>query len=212
MDFSKNKYAIFSFFGIIIFIILAIQVYLGLSITYFDSAFNSWLISNNLSIWNASLVIAYIFGTPGFVLLCILLAVISAFRGKNSHTLFILGTMLLTGGIGYIMKIIIHRARPESIILETDFSFPSGHSLYSFVLISIIFYLFFSEIKNIRNKRIAAVSLSLLVFAVGFSRLYLHVHWFSDILGGWALGIFLFSLAAFVHEKYKRLDKKNIGF
>lgn len=99
-------------------------------------------------------------------------------------------SMLASGLLIYIIKEIVQRARPENaLILESGFSFPSGHALISVVFFGFLIYF---ALKNMKNKS-AKITISIILIAVilfiGKSRLILNVHWFSDVLAGFFLGL-----------------------
>lgn len=87
-------------------------------------------------------------------------------------------------------KLIINRNRPLTWIVTppTDPSFPSGHTICSVVFYGIIIYL----LKNIKNKKIRLtlrILLTTLIILIGISRLYLGVHFLSDVLVAYLLGV-----------------------
>ncbi len=89
-------------------------------------------------------------------------------------------------------KNIFDRPRPalhDTSIHETSYSFPSGHSMGSMVAYGALGYLAILALPPRRRLRLAALAaLSLLILAIGFSRMYLAAHWFTDVLGGFTLG------------------------
>ena len=102
------------------------------------------------------------------------------------------GAGLLNDGL----KAFFHRLRPEpffGIAPPGDFSFPSGHALCSFCFYGMITALFFRRIRN-RAARIAITSAAvIIILLVGVSRVYLGVHYPTDVLGAWSLGLFWIS-------------------
>lgn len=90
------------------------------------------------------------------------------------------------------LKVLFHRARPDpffGIPPPGDYSFPSGHSLCSFCFYGMIAALFVARIRN-RAARVAVVmAAALIIFSVGMSRVYLGVHYPTDVLGGWTLAL-----------------------
>ena len=86
---------------------------------------------------------------------------------------------------------IIQRPRPEDfrLIEETGYSFPSGHSMASMAFYGLIIYFAFKYVKNKNAKIIICTILSLLVLLIGISRIYLGVHYASDVIAGFVLSI-----------------------
>lgn len=94
--------------------------------------------------------------------------------------------------LNLFLKSILQRPRPNEyrIINETGYSFPSGHSMISMAFYGFIIYLIYKNIKNKYLKWISIILLSILILMIGFSRIYLGVHYVSDVLAG-----FLFSIS-----------------
>ena len=100
--------------------------------------------------------------------------------------------------LGYVIKILVQRVRPVNL-LEADYSFPSGH-----VLVSGLLCLFFSYALWESHRKTAVALLSFPIL-MAITRLYLGVHWFSDILGSlfFALLWFFISILLFdITKKY----------
>lgn len=105
------------------------------------------------------------------------------------------------------IKIIIARPRPpiEMRLIEVKhYSFPSGHSIMSMVLYGLLIYFVYKYVKN-RILKIALISiLSILIIAIGFSRVWLGVHFPTDVIGGFALGICCLCLFIYIDNfKFK---------
>jgi undecaprenyl-diphosphatase len=115
-----------------------------------------------------------------------------------------------------LIKLIVQRARPEnSLITETGFSFPSGHATMSLILFTLLLLTFKNDIKNNALKWVFIVCNITLILLIGLSRIYLNVHWFSDVIGGFALGLFWLTLLILVFKyvnvslKKRRSHEKN---
>lgn len=138
-------------------------------------------------------------GSGGFV--WIIIAVIMLFFQKSRKTGIVLGAGLLSGFIigNVFLKNVVARERPcwinqalEILIaVPNDYSFPSGHTLSSFIAATII-------MKYNGKMGIAAYALA---FAISFSRLYLYVHFPTDVLAGAILGILIGLIVCKLSEK-----------
>ena len=144
-------------------------------------------------------------------ILWILLAVGMLFFKKNRKTGLMMGTALVLGLIfgNGVLKNLFQRVRPydlENALVQVpiiakpgDWSFPSGHTLASFEAATVLM---------IRNKRFGIPALILAVL-IAFSRLYLYVHFPSDVLAGALLGVLLGFLGVFIVGKIaKTVDKE----
>ncbi len=127
---------------------------------------------------------------------------------KNSK--FIVLNLILSYFLNETLKLIIRRQRPPrlQIIAENGYSFPSGHSMISFAYYGFLIYLVNKNIKNKKIKTPLIVFLSLLILVIGISRIYLGVHYVTDVIGGFVFGfIYLFLLIKYVYN-YKKVKQK----
>ena len=100
-------------------------------------------------------------------------------------------SVLTAGGIGlnFLLKDLFARTRPElwdRILDVRQYSFPSGHAMISLIIYGFIGYWVATRYRHWRNLVVSVVVL--LILAIGFSRLYLGVHWPTDIIAGYAAG------------------------
>ncbi len=93
--------------------------------------------------------------------------------------------------LNQLLKRILQRPRPTEyrIIEETGYSFPSGHSMISMAFYGYLIYLIYKYIENKYVKWILISLLSILICMIGVSRIYLGVHYTSDVLGGFLISI-----------------------
>ena len=112
---------------------------------------------------------------------------------KNKKIGLVIGINLITITIlNQLFKFILQRPRPTEyrIINESGYSFPSGHSMISMAFYGFLIYLIYKYVKNKKIKYISITLISALIIFIGISRIYLGVHYTSDVLAG-----FLFSIS-----------------
>ena len=119
---------------------------------------------------------------------------VAGFLGWRRRWL-LLGTWLvgLTGSVilDQLLKQLFARPRPvfeRPLILETSYSFPSGHAMVSLVAYGVLAYFAMLALGTWRARVAVVLGTALLVLLIGFSRLYLGVHYFSDVVAGFAAG------------------------
>lgn len=89
------------------------------------------------------------------------------------------------------MKHIFLRARPDAalhLVKQGGFSFPSGHSVTSVIFYGVLIYLLNRHCKNDKLRKVLTVICGFLALTIGPSRIYVGVHWPTDVLAGWCIG------------------------
>jgi len=140
----------------------------------------------------------YQFLVPFILLITILLYI----KKKN---IFIFPLVLVIAGaeiITFLGKIWLYRARPLSaVFLESGFSFPSGHATAAIAFYGFLAYVLIKVLKE-RYKCLIIISAVLLAFLIGLSRLYLGVHYFSDVITGYLVGLVALLIGITLTKKY----------
>jgi undecaprenyl-diphosphatase len=112
--------------------------------------------------------------------------------------------------INQAIKHIVKRPRPNVLRLveENGYSFPSGHSMISIAFYGLVIYLIYKNVKNKYLKWSLITLLSLLILTIGFSRIYVGVHYFTDVAGGLLLGLaFLIFYINIYNKKVMKNEK-----
>ena len=132
---------------------------------------------------------------------------------KKEHlpfALLIAANIAIGALLNYILKQLIQRQRPDLLRLVEigGYSFPSGHSMSSIIFYGFIAFLCIRYLKH-RSKYFLAVILGLFVIMIGISRIYLGVHYASDVLGGFIFGSGWIILCIKLAERYGFLKKEG---
>lgn len=144
----------------------------------------------------------------------IFIAVVAIFLAiiiKNKKiAISILANLVIITGLNQLFKRILQRPRPTEyrIIQETGYSFPSGHSMKSMAFYGYLIYLIYKHVKNKYIKWISISLLSILICLIGISRIYLGVHYTSDVLGGFLISISYLVIYISSVNKFLMEDKK----
>ena len=166
----------------------------------FDSSVNERVTYNRSSIafsfFNGLTNLA---STSFIIVLSAVLLLFLIYRKRYKDVLFFV--FVLGGGavIEFLLKSLVHRARPFDALVEASgYSFPSGHALKAVLFFSLLIYLFSRNFKRDLSRYVFVFACVVLILLIGFSRIYLNVHWVSDVIGGFFFGLFWFFFSLFV--------------
>ena len=184
----KNKKTIILFVSLILFIFLTYNIFNN-KIAFIDSYIEGIILSiRNDKLTDIMTIITNISSAYALIVITILLLILI----KNKKIpILITFNLIFSFLTSQLIKIILRRDRPVNISLVNamGFSYPSGHSMVSMAYFGFIAYLVYKYIDNTIVKVILIITLFVSIFAIGFSRIYLGVHYFSDVLGGFLLSI-----------------------
>ncbi|MGN1269641.1 MAG: phosphatase PAP2 family protein [Clostridia bacterium] len=180
----------------IILMVIIINI-LNNKIQSFDMKVYSF-ISNFIS-QNNTIIMKVITEVASATILCGMCATILIFIKNKKYGLLIAINLFISTVLNIILKNIFDRARPEGyrLIEAGGFSFPSGHSMASMTFYGFLIYLILKKVQNKYIKWTSVIILSIIILAVGISRIYLGVHYASDVIGGFCFSIIY--LAFFTH-------------
>ena len=127
----------------------------------------------------------------GAIFLSIATVMLFLFIKNKKIGLSIISNIVIITILNQLLKRILQRPRPTEfrIVEETGYSFPSGHSMVSMAFYGYLIYLIYRYIKNKYVKWTLITILSILICLIGISRIYLGVHYTSDVLGGFLISI-----------------------
>ncbi len=112
----------------------------------------------------------------------------------------------------FFLKFIFHRTRPLTPLLQQaqGYSFPSGHALMSVTFYGLLIVVVWQNINNTFLKWVLVIMLFALIIAIGISRVYLRVHYASDVIAGFCLGFIWLILSLWVIQRFEKYSRKKI--
>lgn len=153
------------------------------------------------------------FGSGQFLTALAFILIIAFFRKEkySFYTSMIIINLILSSLLNVGFKYIFHRDRPDILRLIdiSGYSFPSGHSMAAMSFYGFLIYLCCKN-YNTRWKYLIISLLASLIMFIGLSRVYLGVHYASDVLGGFFLGISWIGVYSIIVEK--RYSKKHASY
>jgi undecaprenyl-diphosphatase len=200
----------------LLFVDLAEQFRLTTSLVYrYDQAIHTWIGHERQNAVTILLRTATTLGgSTGMAAIVLIVAAILLVRKERASAIFVVVTAIGGGILNTGLKMIFARARPDvasAIAVARWYSFPSGHAMISFITCGALSYIALRQHWPWIVKSAAlAVALTVVVL-VGVSRVYLGVHWASDIAGGWSAGIVWLAAAVVAFEMLLRLRQRRRG-
>lgn len=188
---------------LILFAILALYINAGLTVGFENWAYNEAVEKMSPEVTAIVKGITHMGDAPVVIVFCLLLILIKKSRGTIALPVSL--AVILTTILNIALKHLFVRERPDilRLINEKSYSFPSGHAMINGALYTMLIILIFKYIKKYPLRIALSILCLTLVLAIGFSRVYLGVHYAGDIIGGWILG-FAVSIIVFLMWK-KRL-------
>ncbi|MFB9740024.1 phosphatase PAP2 family protein [Pseudonocardia sulfidoxydans] len=137
-----------------------------------------------------AVTITTIGSTAAMALLAAAMCVVSWLRGHRADALFVAAAAIGGSALFRLLKVFFDRPRPPvatRLVNETNESLPSGHATMSVVIVGALVVLLWTGRGTVARVALLTAA-TLWVVAVGATRIYLGVHWFSDVLAGWFVG------------------------
>lgn len=191
--------------SLVVFIFLALSVMQNNFVTKYDLS-----IQDKISKFRTEQGIAIfkdvtnILGLPLFAII-IISSIYFFYKAKKFTGIFLFSSAVAGMLLEYLISLAIARARPENLLAyASGFSFPSGHAVIATIFFLLLFIFLEFDLKTKLSVFYLASGTFVFIILAGFSRIYLNVHWLSDILGGISLGIFVVCICWFV-LKNKRI-------
>lgn len=133
-----------------------------------------------------------------------LLVIGLAFKKWKIALVYLFGVVIGNLWVNPTLKDFFKRERPSAefqLVSESSFSFPSGHSFASAMIYPLTAYVLMRYTNLGRYQKTVTAIVAVIVFSIGFSRIYLGVHFLTDVIAGHSLGFAFYFLTRFVIEK-----------
>ena len=174
-----------------------------------DTAFTDWLFRVRISSLSQFFYAVTWLGSIYATVSALVIGSVVLFWQHKRRNVFILWFIVVGMGASVQLgKRVFVRARPLQVAYypETGYSFPSGHSATAMAMYGLLVYWFLRGVR--RYRRLIGAGGVVLILSVGFSRIYLGVHFLSDVLGGYLLGI-CWLIAGIVLTEWQRTTQPS---
>lgn len=208
----NKRYLNYSLLALIPFLIIIIIIMFNMNaIQHIDNRVTlsiiSWRTPQLSSFFSAVTILA---NPTSVVTTVLILAIIAYVLTKRFHLplWIILTNSIGSLGLNPLVKNIIQRSRPDEelrLVQEASYSFPSGHAFASMVAFGCVILLLLLFLKPSAFRGVLIVLSFVTILLIGFSRIFLGVHYLSDVVAGFSLGLFwlFISLSIFIPKTPK---------
>ena len=137
------------------------------------------------------------------VLSAVVLAVLALVIRHRGEAMLFAAVVAGAGILNQILKVGFHRDRPafHRLIEQAGYAFPSGHSMSAFAFYGAVAYLFWRHIPTRWGRGLMILAGTVMTAAIGVSRIYLGVHYPSDVIGGYLAGGFWLAASIWVYQR-----------
>lgn len=202
------KVPLFLIFSLLTFIGFMLVAYMlkGPWIADFDSIIISW-IQGLEAPWLTSVMHVFTFiGSTPTVIVIFLISLFIQFKFLHHRKEIVVFLILLLGTVGWnqLLKIIYQRERPtlHRLIEETGYSFPSGHSMAAFALYASLAFLLWRHLSTKTSRTMVILISICMILLIGISRIYLGVHYPSDVIGAYFASGCWFTFIVWIFQWY----------
>lgn len=190
--------AMFSFF---LFVLTVIGLYFDIFVVFDDFIIDIIRSLENPLLTSIFIVFTHLGSAFGmFSIFIILLYVFRRFKWR-AESILLTGVIFATPIMNIILKELIQRPRPSTqhLIEIGGYSFPSGHTMYAVSLYGIMLTLIWFKLKKYHERVFFTIIIIFLTSMIALSRIYLGVHFPSDIIGGFFASVFIISLTFYIY-------------
>ena len=195
--------------SIAVFFVMLFLVQSGKAAAFDDAVRFFFYDMRSGALTSAAKAMTYLGNWQSVTVLCIILLIIKPTRIRYGIPVSA-GAISVTV-INKIIKNLVRRDRPDQIyhlIKQGGYSFPSGHSITSMFVFGMLIYLVRVNVQNRKAANVLTVIIAVPMVCIGLSRIYLGVHYPSDVLAGWALGIAVMMVVIEIADRLRSRSHK----
>lgn len=167
-----------------------------------DRSVWEWSVTNRTDAWTRTMKTVTVLGDTVTTTLVAVLVTIALLALRQTRAAVLVGAGSLIGyGLMVALKHLVGRQRPpaEAGLLDIDtFSMPSGHAMTATIVYGLIAVAGYHGSSWVRAHRLVLLVAPVLAMAIGWSRVYLGVHWMTDVVAGWLLGVVFVASATYL--------------
>ncbi len=171
------------------FILILISLY-STSNLWIDALGSKYIVEGlrNVKLDDYVIALTNLGSAPVIIGICLCLFIFIKDKRYGKYIVINLVTITL---INNLIKLLVHRDRPLDIgmVVEKSYSFPSAHAMVSMAFYGFLIYLVCLKFKNPKAKFAYTLFMSLIILIIGLSRIYLGVHYASDVLAGFSFSL-----------------------
>jgi len=202
----KHTHYIYASFALLLFVALGYMVkFYPEALTGFDSNIQTWVRGGlPAGLTRFFKTITILGNTPVQAIIAIVAVIWLYLRQYKAEAIFVGASGLLASILIVSLKYIYQRQRPSitHLVHASGYSFPSGHSLGTFMILGAIAIVLAQRLEKKESKIVVYGITGLLIFLVGLSRIYVGVHYLTDVLAGFTLA---FGLINAIYPTYDRI-------
>ena len=198
---KKNIWWLGILFCLLVFGLLAVCVHFD-KFQNFDTEIHDIILMIDFPLVSGFWMVITTLANPIFIIL-LLIILLLIINNKKYGLLMVFNTINILF-LNQILKLLFSRPRPFELMLieETGYSFPSGHAMLSLAFYGFLIYIVWKVNLSKMVKKILTAFLIILILLIGVSRIYLGVHYPSDILGGFAISLVYLIIFIKLVKKY----------
>lgn len=209
-EFIKKKYKYFILAILLSIFILIAKAVFQKEIFVSDQILYNFLVEHRNQVFNVFFITITELGSAEILIVITIFCII--FMKNKLYKILVPANLAFIALFNQILKHIFVRQRPNMLRLveENGYSFPSGHAMASTAFYGLLIVFAFKHIENKKLRNILCIGLSLLIIFIDISRIYVGVHYASDVIAGTCLSIaYLIILTRLIEGKLKISEKKQ---